>query len=149
MITQENALKIIPLTIQDIDQILPLTQQLNPTVSLEELKARTEEIFQFDNYNCLGFYHEDKLVGLTGAWILVKLYSGKQLEIDHLIVDSRIQSKGFGRKFLALVQEWALEQGCNTMELNTYITNAASHKFYFNQGYTIKGYHFLKWLKKD
>lgn len=142
-------ISIQPLSIQDIDQIIPLTQQLNPTLSEEELRARTTEIFKYESYHCMGCYLDGALVGLTGAWILVKLYSGKQLEIDHLIIDQAIQSKGLGRQFLGLVQEWAIEQGCQTMELNTYVTNAPSHKFYFNQGFTIKGYHFLKWINEE
>ena len=35
-----------------------------------------------------------------------------------------------------------------TVELNTYVTNDRSHKFYFNQGYSILGYHFQKELNK-
>lgn len=40
----------------------------------------------------------------------------------------------------------ARERGCETSELNTYVNNHRSHKFYLNEGYVIKGYHFLKKL---
>ena len=104
-------------------------------------------MFTFHNYKCFGFFEENKLIGVSSGWLSVRLYSDKQLEIDNLIVDPEIQSKGYGKLFLNEIELWAKKEGCKTIELNTYVQNTRSHKFYFNQGFHILGYHFQKELK--
>lgn len=127
---------------RDIEDILILAKQLNPHISIEELTARQEEMFKFENYHCFGFIENGKLVGISSGWISVRHYCGKQLELDNVIVNNQIQSKGYGKKFMGLIREWAKENNCKTIELNTYVQNAGSHKFYFNQGFNILGFHF-------
>lgn len=128
----------------NMEHILLLIKQLNPDKSEEYIKECFTQMFQFDNYQCFGFYDEDKLVGLTSCWTLVKIYSGKQLEVDNVIIDNRMQSKGYGKIFFKILEQWAKQNNYTTIELNTYADNDRSHKFYFNQGYKIKGYHFQK-----
>lgn len=139
-------LKIKELSINDIDLIVNLTQQLNPNLDLQILKQRQLDMFDFNNHRCFGCYENQILVGVISGWITVRLYSGKQLEIDNVIVDQSIQSKGIGKEFLFWVEQWAIDNQCLSVELNTYVENSRSHKFYFNQGYKILGYHFVKSL---
>ncbi len=103
-------------------------------------------MFEFNNYKCFGFYEDDQLIGLSSGWITVRLYSDKQLEIDNVIISDKIQSKGYGKIFINKIETWAIENGCKTIELNTYVQNDRSHKFYFNQGFKILGFHFQKKL---
>lgn len=132
------------LSIKDLDQIVILTQHLNPEVDIDLLKQRQTEMFQFDHFLCFGLYDNGQLIGVSGAWITVRLYSGKQIEIDHFIINPEIQSKGYGKHFLDLLQNWAIQNKFKTIELNTYVQNSRSHKFYFNTGFKILGYHFQK-----
>ena len=76
-----------------------------------------------------------------------RLYSGKQLEVDNVIIDNKIQSKGFGSKFFEEIERWAYSNDFNTVELKTYLENDRSHKFYFNRGYKILGFHFQKHIR--
>ncbi|MFC6267159.1 GNAT family N-acetyltransferase [Frigoriflavimonas asaccharolytica] len=140
------------ITIKVIDQsylkqISTLGQQLNPQLTLEQTEAYFLEMFEFRNYTCFGLFLEEKLVGISSAWTTVRLYSGKQLEVDNVIIDNAQQSKGLGKKFFEFIENWARERNYKTIELNTYVQNAKSHKFYFNLGYNILGFHFLKKLK--
>jgi GNAT superfamily N-acetyltransferase len=127
-----------------LEEILSLTSELNPETDLEILRKRQIEMFEFENYKCFGFYEKEKLLAISSGWITVRLYSGKQLEIDNVIVNPKIQSKGIGSKFIKLLENWATENDCMTVELNTYTQNSRSHKFYYNQGYNILGFHFQK-----
>lgn len=141
-------MQIQKLTINDVDTIVELTQHLNPTIDKEVLRQRHIQMFDFDHYHCFGIYTDDELIAVSSGWITVRLYSGKQLEVDNLIVNPNIQSKGIGKQFVTAMEKWAIEQGCETVELNTYVQNGRSHKFYYNLGYNILGFHFLKWLGK-
>ena len=139
-----NQLELRLLTHQDIEAVILLTKELNPDVPFPELRNRQSGMFEIETYRCFGLFAEESLVGVAGGWLTVRLYSGKQLEIDHVIVDPSIQSKGYGKRFLDDIEIWAKNDGCETVELNTYVQNTRSHKFYFNQGYEILGYHFQK-----
>ena len=127
-----------------ISEIVLLGQQLNPSLSLEQLKSYQEKMFDCTTYQCFGLFFEGKLKGIAGGWISVRFYSGKQLEVDNVIIDSSMQSKGFGKKFFQFMEEWAKQNDCQTIELNTYVQNSRSHKFYYNLGFSILGFHFLK-----
>jgi GNAT superfamily N-acetyltransferase len=101
-------------------------------------------MFSFPTYYCFGIFLDKKLIGISSAWITVRLYSGKQLEVDNVVINQNIQSKGYGRLFFEFIENWAKENNCKTIELNTYVQNARSHKFYFGLGYKILGFHFQK-----
>jgi GNAT superfamily N-acetyltransferase len=129
---------------EKLEEILLLTSNLNPETDIATLRKRQIEMFEFENYRCFGFYENERLLGVSSGWMTVRLYSGKQLEVDNVIIKPDIQSKGIGSKFIKLIEHWAKENDCLSVELNTYTQNSRSHKFYFNQGYQILGFHFQK-----
>jgi GNAT superfamily N-acetyltransferase len=133
-----------PLNTEDIDRILPLVQELNPELSARTIIENQKEMFRLSTYRCFGLFQGDNLIGISSGWITIRHYSGKQLEIDNVIVASKYQSKGYGARFIELMEKWSREQGCKTLELNTYLNNSRSHKFYFTQGFKILGFHFYK-----
>ncbi|WP_339702374.1 GNAT family N-acetyltransferase [uncultured Marixanthomonas sp.] len=99
-----------------------------------------------ENYECLGIYDSGKLMGICGLWFQTRHYAGKSMELDHVYIDDEYRSKGVGKKLMEYVTRYAAEKECNWVELNTYAHNFASHKFYYNQGFVAKGYHFVKEL---
>jgi GNAT superfamily N-acetyltransferase len=131
---------------ENLEQIVKLTRQLNANMPISELESRQSKMFEFENYKCFGLFENDKLIGISSGWITVRLYSEKQLEIDNVIIDNTIQSKGYGKIFMNEIESWAKINNCKTLELNTYVENDRSHKFYFNQGFHILGFHFQKHL---
>jgi len=140
---QEN-LHTKALSITDIPEILPLVLQLNKDYKEAQMLIYLNEMFEYETYSCFGFFIDEELIGVTSGWTTTKLYSGKQLEIDNVIIDAIHQSKGYGKIMEEQISEWCKERNYKTIELNTYVRNSRSHKFYFNQGYEIIGYHFEK-----
>lgn len=142
----ETAISIQIIPKVDILDILPLLQKLgNFRVSEEILKERLLEMVQ-QNYECIGVYNNEKLVGICGLWFQTRHYAGRSLEMDHVIVDETNRNHGIGKQLLAFVTEYAREKACRWIELNTYVDNFPSHKFYYNQGFVAKGYHFVREL---
>ncbi|MBP0904478.1 GNAT family N-acetyltransferase [Mariniflexile gromovii] len=130
----------------EINTILPLVEKLNDyKVSLDVLKERFSEIVN-QNYECAGIYNDKKLIGICGLWFCTRHYAGKSVELDHVYIDEDFRGKGLGKKFFEWIYNYAELKGCKTVELNSYTTNYASHKFYYNEGFNILGYHFLKKL---
>lgn len=97
------------LTKNNISDISVLVQQLNSNLSLIEIEKYLNDMFDFDTYLCFGGFVGDKLVGVSSAWTTVRLYSGKQLEVDNVIVDNSIQSNGLGKQLFEFIEEWAKE----------------------------------------
>jgi GNAT superfamily N-acetyltransferase len=125
-------------------QILPLLAHLNPKRSPSYIENTLIEMAQQPNYHAFGLFYQGELVGLSSGWTTVRMYCGKHLELDNVIIDPEIQSKGFGKHLLESIKNWATAQGYIAIGLNTYVSNARSHKFYFNQGYNVLGFHFEK-----
>ncbi|GAA4932202.1 hypothetical protein GCM10023314_00580 [Algibacter agarivorans] len=131
---------------EHIDSVIPLVQKLNGNqVSDAVMKQRFSEMIT-QNYECAVIYDGDKLIGVCGLWFCTRHYSGKSVEPDHVFIDDGYRSKGLGKLFFEWIYNYALSKGCEAAELNTYVSNGSSHKFYFNEGFKILGYHFLKKL---
>jgi len=129
---------------EDFDQIIPLVYQLNDTkVSKDLLKSRFNEM-KSQNYECAGVFHGENLIGVCGLWFCTRHYTGKSVELDHVYIKPEHRGNGLGKQFMAWIDTHVKERGCNSMELNTYVQNYSSHKFYYNEGYEIWGYHFFK-----
>ena len=132
------------LTKANITEMAILGKQLHPKLTLEKVEEYQKKMFEFPNYYCFGMFLEHKLIGISNGWITVRLYSGKQLEVDNVVINDSFQSKGYGKKLFQFIEKWAKQNQCKTIELNAYIQNSKSHKFYYNLGYSILGFHFFK-----
>ena len=129
---------------QDINSIIPLVQELNANkVSDSVLESRFAEMIN-QNYECAVVYDADKLIGVCGLWYCTRHYSGKSVELDHVFIDENYRNQGLGKQFMDWIDKYVKEKGCESVELNTYVQNYPSHKFYYNQGFEILGYHFFK-----
>ena len=134
----------IPAT--DILIILPLLRKLgSENVGDVLLRERLLEMVD-QHYECIGLYEENKLIGICGMWFQTRHYAGKSMELDHVIIDDTHRNKGVGGLLMEFVYAYAKEKSCKWIELNTYVHNFPSHKFYYNQGFVAKGYHFVKEL---
>ena len=114
MITKTiNQFEINTLDSRSLNKLIPFLKQLNPNKKEVILRERFSQMLGFDNYQCFGFYKEDKLIGMIGCWTIVKIYSGKQLEIDNVIINDKLQSKGYGPELLNLIEVWAVKMSIN------------------------------------
>ncbi|MFK5879430.1 MAG: GNAT family N-acetyltransferase [Flavobacteriaceae bacterium] len=133
---------------ENIFDIIPLLKQLNEKTPNDLLKPRLLEMVE-QNYECVVMYDKDKLIGICGIWYMTRHYIGKSMEIDHVIIDANYQNQGLGKYFLKWIYKHVKSKGCEASELNAYTSNPKSHKFYYNEGYNIYGFHFLKVLRDD
>ncbi len=125
--------------------IAELLHELAPSFSVELLMERITEMFE-RNYQCVGIYCDQNLVGVCGLWILTKYYSGRHLEPDNVYIKPAFQDKGIGR----LLNEWlvafAHQNDCKSLELNCYIENKKGQSFWEKNGFEAIGLHYSKKL---
>jgi GNAT superfamily N-acetyltransferase len=134
--------KIIPA--ESIDVVVPLVKKMsNPSITEPLLLKRFKEMVT-QNYECIGVYDAEKLVGVSGLWFCTRHYSGRSVELDHVFIEDAYRNKGLGSKFVNWIQGYVKSKGCEAIELNAYIANEPSHKFYERDGFQKLGYHFVK-----
>jgi len=134
--------KIIPSS--EIKIVIPFVKKMaKVTISDSVLLSRFKEMVNQD-YECLGVYIDEVLVGICGMWFSTRHYCGKSVEIDHLYVIPKLRNNNIGGQIVSWVEKYAISKGFNTIELNAYIDNEKSQNFYLKQGYKKLGFHFLK-----
>lgn len=129
-----------------LDEATAIVAAFNKKLTTSLVRERFERIFTYPTYLCFGVFVGQELAGVCGAWITERVYCGKQLELDNLVVAEAYRSKGLGKVLMNYLEDYTNQHGFETIELNTYVSNAGSHKFYFEHGYHILGFHFQKVL---
>lgn len=135
-------------TIDEMLSQLEIIQQLYPEISHEKYQSFLVEMIPH-NYQQLAVFEHGICIGLTGFWIGIKLWSGKYIEIDNFIVDENHRRKGIGKIMTDYIANLAEQSNCNIVVLDAYTGNFKAHRFYYNQGYAPRGFHFVKTLNKE
>lgn len=131
------------------ERVLYFLKQLNPEMDMKHIENTQIEMTKASHYICFGLFLNDELIGITSGWTTVRIYCGKLLELDNVIIDSKIQSKGYGKYFMNAIEKWSISNNYKSIGLNTYVQNSRSHKFYYNEGFKILGFHFEKIIPQD
>jgi len=123
--------------------LYPLIRQLSPGVTAERYAQLLDDMLAH-GYRMVTIWEAEVCVGLSGIWVATKIYSGRYLEMDNVVVAETHRSKGIGRLLTDFVVELAISEGCEMMMLDAYLENEKAHAFYEKSGFFKRGYHFLK-----
>ena len=137
----ELKFEVLPKT--QVNGIVTVLRVLNEQLSEDVLKERLNEMFD-RGFICLGVFDAEKLIGVSGLWILNKIYVGRHIELDDVVILPEYRSKGIGKQMMQWIYQFAKDQGCVASELNCYVTNSAGQKFWANEGYRVIGFHYQK-----
>ena len=127
---------------------LPVLNELYPSLTAEEYSRELDEMLPC-RYGQVAAFEEEECIAICGFWIGNKLWIGKYLELDNIIVRASHRSQGVGKLMFDFLERKAVEQQCKMLSLDSYTSNFKAHKFFYNEGYAPKGFHFVKLLDKD
>lgn len=130
-----------------LDQI-SVIQELYPSLTLEEYGNELDFMLPL-NYGQVAVFEDETCVGISGYWLGSKLWCGKYLELDNIIVVEKARSAGVGQLIFDFLQKKASEANCNFMSLDSYTQNFKAHKFFYNNDFNPKGFHFIKFLNPE
>jgi ribosomal protein S18 acetylase RimI-like enzyme len=103
------------------------------------------EASQTFNYRQFAYISSaNNCIGVVGLWLFPRVWCGLQADIDNFVVDKTARSLGIGKYLLDHCISYARQHGAKIATLDTFVDNPASHRFYFREGFTIRGYHFVK-----
>ena len=132
----------------DMLPLWPLLQQLNPNVTEHYLDSVLDDMIAH-GYTMITIWDDDTCMGLSGIWVSTKIYSGKYLEMDNVVIDHNYRSQGIGTLLTDYIIQYAREKSCATMMLDAYLENDKAHAFYERVGFVRRGYHFIKSLTEQ
>ena len=127
---------------------LPVLNELYPSLTAEEYSRELDEMLPC-RYGQVAVFEEEECIAICGFWIGNKLWIGKYLELDNIVVRASHRSQGVGKLMFDFLERKAFEQQCKMLSLDSYTSNFKAHKFFYNEGYAPKGFHFVKLLDKD
>nr|WP_310555366.1 GNAT family N-acetyltransferase [Flavobacterium sp.] len=134
-------------TITEMLSQFEIITYLYPNFTVEKYESYLNEMIPH-NYKQLAIFENDVCVALTGFWTGTKLWSGKYIEIDNFIVHPDHRMKGLGKIMTDYIDAKANELGCTMIVLDAFTGNFKAHRFYYNQGYAPKGFHFIKMINE-
>ena len=133
---------------QEMINNISVLQVLYPSLTLAEYEAELDQMLPH-NYGQVGVFDGENCLGISGFWIGTKLWCGKYLELDNIVVVEKYRSQGIGKLIFDFLHKKAMEHDCTMLSLDSYTSNFKAHKFFYNEGYSPKGFHFINILKKD
>ncbi len=117
-------------------------------MTLERYESFLKDMIHKD-YKQVALFENDICVGLSGFWFGTKLWTGKYLEIDNFVVHPDYRKKGIGKIICDFMDEKATELNCTCIVLDAFTGNFLAHRFYYNQGYVPRGFHFIKTIDEN
>lgn len=151
LLTMTNTTKLLIRELATMNEMvneIEIIHFLYPKLSISQYESYLIEMIPH-NYSQIAVYEDGICVGITGCWSATKLWTGKYLEIDNFVVVPSHRSKGIGKLLTDYVEKKALDLNCSSIVLDAFTGNFAAHRFYYNQGYEPKGFHFVKILDEN
>jgi GNAT superfamily N-acetyltransferase len=124
--------------------LYPLIRQLSPKVTEERYLFLLDDMLAHGYRMAAVYDNEGNCMGLSGIWTGTKIYSGKYLEMDNVVVAEAHRNKGIGQLLADYIVELGLSEGVEMMMLDAYKENHKAHAFYERMGFVRRGYHFLQ-----
>lgn len=128
-------------TIADIEFLLPVIQELRPHLSNDEIFHILPTLFS-EGYKIAFISDENQAVAMLGFRINTFLYSGKTLYIDDLATLAKHQKKGFANILFEWIKQYAKDQKCDHLSLDSGFQRRDAYRFYLNQGLFVESMHF-------
>ena len=132
-------------TVDEMLTTLSVLQAEYPSLTSESYRAMLVEMIPA-NYGQVAVFENEMCIGVNGYWINTKIWCGRYLELDNIVVHPSHRSKGVGKIMMDYLTELAHEKACQMLALDSYTTNFKAHKLFYNNGFIPRGFHFIKFL---
>jgi GNAT superfamily N-acetyltransferase len=131
---------------RDATRMAGLTTQLGYPVTAQQMASRLKAVLRAKTGAC--FVAETPEEGVIG-WVHVSvkplLEVDRRAELDGLVVDEKVRSRGTGAGLLEAAEKWAKAIGAKGMSVRSNVIRERAHQFYLRQGYqhskTQKSFH--------
>jgi len=120
----------------DAPRIAELSGQLGYPTTMREMARRLKVTLREKSGAC--FVAETKENGVVG-WVHVSLTPllevEKRAEVNGLVVEEKVRSRGAGSRLLQVAEVWARKKHCKGVSLRSNVLRERAHGFYLRHGY--------------
>lgn len=121
---------------QDADEIVNLSRQLGYPTTTSAVRQRLAQMHSANHAVYVAEISDIGVVGWIHAHLCLLLQTNLHAEIGGLVVDERYRASGIGRQLLLQIEQWASQQGCESVYLRSNIIRKQAHIFYKKMGYS-------------
>ncbi|MBD5798733.1 GNAT family N-acetyltransferase [Bacillus pseudomycoides] len=133
--------------LDDVHDLAMLMKHLGYPTTIEKMKVRLQNIFSHPDYYTLVAEENERVIGMIGLCTGI-LYTedGIYARIIALVVDEEFRNQGIGKSLIEAAEKWAMEQGIDSICLNSGNREERhhAHQFYKCMGYVEKSTGFVK-----
>ncbi|UJB68659.1 GNAT family N-acetyltransferase [Acaryochloris sp. 'Moss Beach'] len=87
--------------------------------------------------------NSEGVCSVAGFRISESLSWGRFLYVDDLITDAQMRSQNYGHQLLDWLIQYARQQDCAQLHLDSGLQRLDAHRFYQREGLQISSYHFV------
>lgn len=133
----------IATTDSEITACYPVMRELRPHIAEDHFLPRVRSQEQ-TGYRLAVVEQSDAVVAVAGFRVGENLAWGRFLYVDDLVTVPSHRSKGFGASLLNWLREFAVNEGCVQMHLDSGIQRKDTHRFYAREGMSMASAHFVE-----
>lgn len=116
-----------------------LRDHLTEAAFLEQLDAMRD-----DGYRLFALFDDGDVVAVVGLVVRRNFFCHRHVFVEDLVTDEQHRGEGYGSRLLEYVHEFAREQSCSYVELESGLWREQAHEFYEDQGYDKVCYSFRR-----
>ena len=119
--------------------MLQLRRHLHPDSFVSQVREQMQAGYRLAY---LQDAQDDNIIAVAGFTITTNLAWGKHLYVTDLVVDAQKRSQGYGEALFAWLIEYAKNQNCQQLHLDSGVQRFAAHRFYLRHKMNISSHHF-------
>jgi GNAT superfamily N-acetyltransferase len=131
-------------TDSEISACYPVMCQLRPNVAEDHFLSRIRRQEKTGYRLAFVLQPDGMVVAVAGFHLGENLAWGRFLYVEDLITSPVHRSKGIGAGLLSWLKEFAANEGCQQLHLDSGFQRSDAHRFYEREGMTRAGFHFIK-----
>ncbi|MEL6440445.1 MAG: GNAT family N-acetyltransferase [Cyanobacteria bacterium J06621_8] len=124
----------------EIEECFPILSQLRNNLPQEQFVHQVK--VQMTSGYQLSYIKELDVLGVAGFKIDTSLSWSKYLYIADLVIASDRRSQGYGTALFDWLTQYARQNNCQQLHLDSGVQRFAAHRFYFEQKMHISSHHF-------
>lgn len=132
----DQTIKIRRARLADAASLAELSGQLGYPTTAKEMGARLRAALASRQGACfVAETRQHGVIGWTHVSVTPLLEVPRRAELNGLVVDERVRSRGAGAELLQAAEEWAKKKRCTGMAVRSNVIRERAHAFYLRNGY--------------
>ena len=130
---------------QDIVECGTVMLELRPHIRPEDFLSRVR-LQEKGGFSLICLKADGRPVAAAGIRFITNLAWGTFLYVDDLVTLDAERSKGYGAELLKWLHDYARQQKCDQLHLDTGTWRKDAHRFYDREGMEMTSYHYASKL---